>query len=66
MSKLGENQSLLGWLLAGEVEMVLEEIGFNSYFTPCEVDKIRVLMQRVNNHEQLQQIKKQQETDGHI
>jgi len=57
VSKLGVNQTLLGWLLAGEIEMVLDEIGFNSYFTQHEVDKIKVLMQRVNNQEQLHRLR---------
>lgn len=63
MEELGENQSLLGWLLAGEVDLVIEALGFNSYFNQDERDKMRVLMQRISNQEQLCKLR---ESRGHL
>lgn len=58
MSDLGMNQTLLPWLMAGEVELVLSELGIGAYFNQDERDKIRVLMQKVNNHEQMVALRK--------
>lgn len=57
-SRLGDNKSLLVWLLAGDVDLVLEELNFTNYFSQDERDKLRVLMLRVNNHEQLCELRK--------
>lgn len=57
-SRLGDNKSLLVWLLAGDVDLVLEELNFTNYFSQDERDKLRVLMLRVNNHEQLCELRR--------
>lgn len=61
---LGINQTLLPWLLAGEIDLVLDELQIGTYFDRDERDKIKVLMHRVNNHEQLSALRK--EKDGLI
>jgi len=63
-SNLGVNQTLLPWLLAGDVDLVLEELKLGAFFSQDERDKIKVLMHRVNNHEQLSALRK--ERDGLI
>jgi hypothetical protein len=58
VSRLGDNKSLLVWLLAGDVDLVLEELNFTNYFSQDERDKLRVLMLRVNNHELLVELRR--------
>jgi len=60
-SHLGINQTLLPWLLAGEIDLVLDELQVGAYFDRDERDKIKVLMARVNNHEQMVALRKDRE-----
>lgn len=58
------NQTLLPWLLAGDVDLVLEELKLSAFFNQEERDKIKALMLRINNHEKIIALRK--EKDGLI
>lgn len=58
------NQTLLPWLLAGDVDLVLEELKLGAFFDQEERNKIKALMLRINNHEKLCELRK--EKDGLI
>ncbi len=58
------NQTLLPWLLAGDVDLVLEELKLSAFFDQEERNKIKALMLRINNHEKIIALTK--EKDGLI
>lgn len=61
---LGINQTLLPWLLAGEIDLVLDELQIGTYFDRDERDKIKVLMARVNNHEKMIALRRDRKSSG--